>query len=155
MAKDKPDAISIIFIASTPEKIWAALTDRALSKSYFFGNSVELEERAGAKFVVRRPDGSVDVDGEVLVCEPPHRLRVTWRVVWMDELRDKPPAEVEYRLERAGQAVKLTVSEFHSWDVPEKFKEAGRNGWALILSGLKTLLETGKPLPPIKMSPPE
>ena len=151
----KPDAISIIFIASTPEKVWAALIDRALSQSYFFGNAVEVDARAGGKFIIRRPDGSIDVEGDVLAIEPPRRLRVTWKVVWLEELKDKPPAEVEYRVEALGDVVKLTVSEFHAWDVPEKFREAGRNGWALILSGLKSLLETGRPLPAVKMEPPQ
>lgn len=151
----KPDAISIIFIAATPEKVWAALIDRALSQSYFFGNAVEVDARVGGKFIVRRPDGSIDVDGDVLAVEPPHRLRVTWKVVWLDELKDKPPAEVEYRVEALGDVVKLSVSEFHTWDVPEKFKDAGRNGWALILSGLKSILETGRPLPAVRMEAPK
>lgn len=151
----KPDAVSIIFIASTPERVWSALIDTALSKSYFFGNSVEVGASVGAPFIVRRPDGAVDVDGEIVAYEPPHRLRVTWRVVAMEEQKDKPPAEIEYRIEQTGEAVKLTVSEFHTWDVPEKFREAGRNGWALILSGIKSILETGKPLPPVKMEPPQ
>lgn len=155
MANEKPDAISIIFIASTPDKVWDAICDAALSKSYFFGNTVEVRQEVGAPYIVRRADGTTDVEGKVLVCEKPHRLRVTWRVVAMEELKDKPPAEVEYRIESAGEAVKLSVSEFHTWDVPEKFRESGRNGWALILSGLKSLLETGRPLPPVRMRAPE
>ncbi|WP_342362997.1 SRPBCC domain-containing protein [Terrarubrum flagellatum] len=151
----KPDAINIIFIASTPEKVWAALTDTALSKSYFFGNSVELDAEVGGRFVVRQPDGSIAVDGKVLALEKARLLRIEWNVVSVAELKDKPPAIIEYRVESVGEAVKLSVCEFHTWDVPEKFKEAGRNGWALILSGVKSILETGKPLPTVKMEPPK
>jgi uncharacterized protein YndB with AHSA1/START domain len=151
----KPDSVSLIFIAAKPEQVWSALTDSETSPSYFFGNRIELGHEAGTPFVVRKPDGSIDVEGAVLSIDPPRRLLVTWRVVWLDELKNAPPTQVEYRIDDLGDVVRVTVNEYHSIEPPEKFAEAGRQGWALILSGLKTLLETGKPLPAIKMTPPQ
>ena len=77
------------------------------------------------------------------------------RVVWMPDL---PETEIEYGIEDLGEAVKVTVGEYHGAaheQVKDKFAEASRDGWALILSGIKTILETGKPLPPIRPKPPK
>lgn len=68
---------------------------------------------------------------------------------------DVPPAEFEFLLEAVGDVTRLTLSQFNGGPVEEKFMTAGREGWSLILSSLKTLLETGKPLPPVSPRPPQ
>ena len=85
---------------------------------------------------------------------PPHRLSVTWLVDGYDGLRELPECLVTYEIAQAGDAVKLTMTEAHQWDVPDDLLSGGRAGWPAILSSLKSLLETGKPLA-IKMEPPK
>src|SRR3978361_2195223 len=72
--------VYVIYIASTPEKVWQALTTAEFSRQYFFGFAVEMEPRVGGSFIVRAPDGSTHIDGEVLACDPPRKLSVTWNV---------------------------------------------------------------------------
>lgn len=144
---EKPDAVSVIFIAASPEKIWRALLDRTLSRDYFFGMTLEIEPKVGGRFTVRRPDGSLDDEGEVLVFDPPSRLTLNWRVSSVKELRDLPPVKVDFHIEDCGGASKVTVSEFGRAGFPESVNEGARVGWAYILSALKTIVETGAPLP--------
>src|SRR6185312_12167606 len=76
------DTVYVIYIASTPEKVWQALTTATFSKQYFFGFAVEMEPKIGGTFKVLAPDGSLHIDGEVIAHDPPHRLTVTWNVTW-------------------------------------------------------------------------
>ena len=151
---DKPDAVHIIHIAASPQALWDALTDTAASADYFFGNRWEFAAKGG-EFHVFRPDGSVDSEGVVLVRDEPKLLRVTWRVVWIEELKDAPPGEVEYRLDDLGGVVRLTVSEFARPPAMDPYADAAREGWSIILSGLKTLVETGRPMPVVTPEPPK
>src|ERR1700744_5296261 len=64
----KPMTVYTIYIASTPEKVWEALTSTAFSRNYFFGNSVEVDQRVGGAYIVRTPDGALHISGEVIEC---------------------------------------------------------------------------------------
>jgi uncharacterized protein YndB with AHSA1/START domain len=145
---DKPDAVHIIHIAASAQKVWDALTDADRSADYFFGNRWEFGE-VGGDFKVIKPDGDIDSEGKVLVRKAPRLMRVTWKVVWIEELKDTPPGEVEWRLDEMGEVTRLTVSEFRRPPQMAPYAEAARNGWSIILSGLKTLVETGRPMPKI------
>ncbi len=96
-------------------------------------------------------DGRVDSGGKVLECEPPRRLVLSWRCEWLEEYRQLPEAVVTFDIEPMEEAVRLTVTQLTA-PIEEKYLEGGRQGWPAILSGLKSLLETGKPLR-IIMSP--
>jgi uncharacterized protein YndB with AHSA1/START domain len=74
-----PKTVYVTYIAATPEKVWAALTGAEFTRQYFFGRSVELEQRVGGSFILRMPDGRIDVQGRVVECDPPRKLSVTWR----------------------------------------------------------------------------
>jgi len=152
-AKFKPKTIYVTYIAATPERVWQALTDPAFTRQFFFGRTIEIEQQAGGSFTLRMPDGRIDVKGRVVEWVPPRRLAVTWSVDWIPEMRDLPECLVSYEIEPAGGAVRLTMTEAHQWDVPEALLEGGRSGWPAILSSLKSLLETGKPLS-MKLEPP-
>jgi uncharacterized protein YndB with AHSA1/START domain len=149
----KPKTVYVTYIASTPEKVWHALTSPDFTRQYFFGRTIEIEPRAGGSFVLRMPDGRVDVKGRVVEWSPPQRLSVTWTVDWMPEMRDLPECLVTYDIARSGESVRLTMTEAHQWEVPEGLLSGGRAGWPAILSSLKSMLETGKPLL-LKMEPP-
>jgi uncharacterized protein YndB with AHSA1/START domain len=149
-----PKTVYVIYIAAAPEKAWAALTSLEFTQQYFFGRSVEIEPQVGGAFILRMPDGRVDVQGRVVDYDPPRRLSVTWRVEWIEEMRKLPECLVSYQIDPLGDAVRLTMTEAHQWDVPDDILAGGRQGWPIILSSLKSLLETGKPIV-IKMEPPK
>ena len=149
----EPKTVYVTYIAASPENVWAALTTPEFTRQYFFGRTIEIEPKVGGGFTLRMPDGKVDVKGQVVEWNPPRRLSVTWAVDWIPEMRSLPECLVTYDIETAGQTVKVTMIEAHQWDVPEDLLSGGRAGWPAILSGLKSVLETGKPLS-IEMQPP-
>jgi len=154
IANFKPMTVYTIYIASTPEKVWEALTSAEFSRQYFFGNAVEVEQKIGGAYAVRTPDGALHISGEVIACEPPKRLTVTFNVNWPELIEKLGPTLVTYEIEQTGDAVRLTMSEAHDRPLSDDILSGGRQGWPAILSSLKSLLETGKPLT-VKMGPPE
>ncbi len=142
---DKPGFVYVTYIAAPAEKIWEAITTSAFTMRYFFGRSIESDWRTGSPWRLIKPDGASDVEGTVLLAEPPHRLHVSWRVA-AEAMKDLPETKVTWEIEPVGEACRLTVCEFHGGPIPEQYLEGGRRGWPMILAGLKTLLETGKPL---------
>jgi uncharacterized protein YndB with AHSA1/START domain len=149
-----PAIVYVIYIASTPEKVWQALTSAEFSRQYFSGLAVELEQRQGGAFAVRLPDGSVHIGGEVIECEPPRRLTITWNVNWPGLVEKLGPTLVTYEIEQAGEAVRLTLIEAHDRAISDDILAGGRAGWPAILSSMKSLLETGTALA-IKMELPQ
>src|ERR1043165_8454702 len=97
--KFSPAIIYTIYIASTPEKVWQALTSAEFSRQYFSGLAVELEERKGGTFAVRLPVGTLHIGGEVIECECPRRLTVTWNVNWPGLIEKLGPTLVTYEIE--------------------------------------------------------
>src|SRR5437016_3063266 len=99
LAKFKPKTVYVTYIAAAPEKVWQALTSPEFTKQYFFGRAVEIDQAAGGSFILRMPDGRVDVEGKVVECDPPRRLSVTWRVMWIEDMRKLPECLVTYEIE--------------------------------------------------------
>ena len=154
ITKFKPAIIYTIYIASTPEKVWQALTSAEFSRKYFFGNAVEVDLRVGGAYIVRTPDGALHISGEVVECEPLRKLTITFNVNWPALVERLGPTLVTYEIEQAGDAVKLTLLQSHDRPISDDILSGGRQGWPAILSSLKSVLETGQPLA-IKMAPPE
>jgi uncharacterized protein YndB with AHSA1/START domain len=154
IANFKPATVYTIYIASTPERVWQALTTAELSRKYFFGNSVEVDPRVGGAYVVRTPDGSVHISGEVIECDRPRKLTITFNVNWPELVEKLGPTLVTYEIEPVGDAVRLTMTEWHDRPLDDDILSGGRQGWPAILSSLKSLLETGEALT-IKMAPPQ
>jgi uncharacterized protein YndB with AHSA1/START domain len=153
VSKFKPNTVYVIYIAATPERVWQALTGSEFTRQYFGSFDIDVEARTGGAFRLLYPDGRVHMSGKVLDWSPPRRFSCTWIVESMPDFRELPECIVTYDIEPAGDAVRLTLTESHSWDVPEAILAGGRAGWPAILSGLKSLLETGRPLS-IAMQPP-
>jgi uncharacterized protein YndB with AHSA1/START domain len=147
------DTVYVIYIASTPEKVWQALTTATFSRQYFFGFAIEMQPRTGGTFKVLAPDGSLHIDGEVIAHDSPRRLTVTWNVTWPGLVEKLGNTFVTYEIEQAGDAVRLTMTESHERALDDDILSGGRSGWPAILSSLKSLLETGQPLA-VKMEPP-
>jgi uncharacterized protein YndB with AHSA1/START domain len=150
----KPATVYTIYIATTPERVWEALTSAEFSRKYFFGNSVEVDLKVGGAYIVRTPDGALHIRGEVIECDPPNKLTMTFNVNWPALIEKLGPTLVSYEIEAAGDAVRLTMTESHDRPLSDDILSGGRQGWPAILSSLKSVIETGKPLA-IKMAPPQ
>ncbi|MFZ1966565.1 MAG: SRPBCC family protein [Bradyrhizobium sp.] len=150
----KPMTVYTIYIASTPQKVWEALTSTEFSRKYFFGNAVEIDLKIGGAYIVRTPDGAVHIMGEVVECDRPRKLTVTFNVNWPELIEKLGTTLVTYEIEPTGDAVRLTMTESHDRPLDDDILSGGRQGWPAILSSLKSLLETGEPLI-VKMAPPE
>ncbi len=139
--------VYVTYITSTAERVWQALTSSEFTRQYFFGRSVESDWQTGSPWNLRKPDGTIDVHGVVQVSERPRKLVVTWKVDGPPEYKELPECIVSYEIEPLGESVvRLTMTEAHPTPIPAYLLEGGRQGWPMILSGLKSLLETGKAL---------
>ncbi|MFI4940532.1 MAG: SRPBCC family protein [Burkholderiales bacterium] len=137
--------VYVTYIRTTPEKLWQALLKPEFTRQYWFQCVQESAWTAGAQWRIMLPDGRVGDSGEVIEIVPPCRLVLSWRNEFMPEMRADGYSRMTCELEPQGDTVKLTLA--HEIDKPEsKFIEAISNGWPIILSSLKTLLETGSSL---------
>ena len=146
----KPELVYVSYIATTSEKLWAALTKGEITKTYWYGRRIESDWTVGSPVSFFDGDSDVLTDsGVVLECDPPRRLVYTFRNEFSPEARDQGHSRVSFTLEPCDEGmVKLTL--VHD-DLPNEETAKGfREGWAPILSSLKTLLETGKPLPQLR-----
>jgi uncharacterized protein YndB with AHSA1/START domain len=145
--------VYVTYIATTPEKLWAALTSSEFTEQYFFGTKVESDWAVGSSVTYSRNGETTDY-GEVLQAEPYTLLSFTWTYVGDQTVRHAP-TRVTFRLQDFEGTVKLTLKheELLEQDFVEKENtfEGFNNGWPAILSNLKTLLETGRVLPPVSV----
>ncbi|MDU6670367.1 MAG: SRPBCC domain-containing protein, partial [Bradyrhizobium sp.] len=102
ISRFSPETVYTIYIAAQPDEVWRALTSAKFSRQYFFGFAVEADLRAGGAFIVRAPDGSEHISGEVIVCQPPQRLTITWDVNWPGLVEALGRTLVTYEIEPAG-----------------------------------------------------
>jgi uncharacterized protein YndB with AHSA1/START domain len=145
---NEPKFVYVTYIATTPEKLWQALTDGAFTERYWFGTRIESDWTLGARVRFLRDDTVSDY-GVVLECEPPRRLSYSWRVEFHEEFRHERPSRVTFEIEpmapRMGgrrSEVKLTVIH-DDFDAGSKVFHAISGGWPLVLASLKSSLETG------------
>ncbi len=137
--------VYVTYIRTTPEKLWAALTEPEFTKQYWAGTWQESEWKKGASWRIMIPDGRLGDGGEILEIDRPRKLVLSWRNEFKPELRAEGFSRATFELEPQGDMVKLTV--VHQIDKPgSKFIEAVSSGWPLILASLKSLLETGQSL---------
>jgi uncharacterized protein YndB with AHSA1/START domain len=134
-----------VFIRATAEQIWEAITKPEFTSKYFYGTRVESSLAVGSPFLYRAGDSDeLLVEGEVLESDPPKRLSVSWRFLYDPELAGEEPSRVTWEIEpQEGGYCKFTA--VHD-GLGEKSAEHASGGWVYIVSGLKTLLETGEPL---------
>ncbi|MGW2551664.1 ArsR/SmtB family transcription factor [Streptomyces sp. NPDC001635] len=142
---DKPTFVYVIYIRSTPEAVWDALTDAELTAAYW-GHSNVSDWKPGSRWEHVRTDGSgiADVVGEVVESDRPGRLVTTWTSP-ENEGRPEACSKVTFDIQPHADIVRLTVTHEDLADERERADVAG--GWAAVLSNLKSLIETGSPLP--------
>ena len=140
----KPEFVYVTYIETTAEKLWEALTSSEFSKRYWFGTEVVSDRTVGSSFALVMNGQTTDV-GEILEAEKPRRLSYTFHHILSDAARNERPTRVTFVLEPYGKLVKLTLT--HDDFVPESVILDGiSKGWPAILSGLKSMLETGQAL---------
>jgi uncharacterized protein YndB with AHSA1/START domain len=136
-----------IYIRATPEQVWEAILDPAFTRQYFHGTAFDRPPVQGEPYRTSLPDGSPAVDGVIEVLDPPHRLVHTWHTVYDAQLAAEPVSRVEWHVDPAGEGLtRLRLVHGDLAQSPQTWANV-EHGWVWILDGLKTLLETGEPLP--------
>jgi uncharacterized protein YndB with AHSA1/START domain len=139
-----PAQVYEIYIRTTPERLWAAITDPETRKKFHFGNRIESDWAAGSGYEVTNPGAPGPlVEGKNLEVDPPHRLVQTMTAMWSDEAKAVGESRVTWEIEPVGDSCRLLL--IHD-ELPDGAPEEVYGGWPQILSGLKTWLETGQVL---------
>jgi uncharacterized protein YndB with AHSA1/START domain len=133
-----------VFIRATPEQIWEAITTPEFTARYFYGaritNSADGHRALG-------PQGEVWADDPVFEFEPPRRLVHQWRSLYDADLAAEEPSRVTWEIEpQEGGYCLLSVTHDRLEGAPKTAESVSGTGWMMVLSGLKTLLETGQPM---------
>jgi len=132
-----------IYIKTTPERLWEAITDAEMRAKYSFGVRTDSDWSPGSEYRSGVP-GVIDIAaGENLEVDPPRRLVQTLHATWSDEVKDAGTSRVTWEIEPVEDSCHLTVT--HD-ELPQGASAELYGGWPMILSGLKTWLETGEDL---------
>ena len=131
-----------IYIRTTPERLWEAITDSEIRSKYQFGMRIRSDWTPGSRFEMSNPraDGLLGV-GENLEVDPPRRLVQSMTALWSDEVKREGASRITWEIEPVGDSCRLTVT--HD-ELREGANDQLYGGWPMILSGLKTYLETGE-----------
>jgi uncharacterized protein YndB with AHSA1/START domain len=133
-----------IYIRTTPERLWQAITDSEERSRFTFGWPIRSDWKPGSRMEQLSPDGSqVWAAGDILEMDPPRRLVQTLEARWAPEVLEEPVTTMTWEIEPVGDSCRLTVT--HS-GLTEQTNGQIYGGWPIILSNLKSLLETGEPL---------
>jgi uncharacterized protein YndB with AHSA1/START domain len=137
-----------LYIKASPEQIWEAITTPEFTARYFHGSRVESSFAVGEAYRGMSTDGTeLWVDGEVLESDPPRRLRHTWRALYDADTAEEEPSRVTWEIDPQDDGTSLlTVVHDRLEGAPKTAASVSGTGWMHVLSGLKTLLETGEPL---------
>ena len=142
--KMKSAFVYVSYIKTTREQLWHALTDQAMINQWWGGGlNIQCDWVAGSTWAMGYDDGRPAGSGEILEILPPERMVIKWRNESKAELKAEGYTRCEIELEQMNEAVKLKIT--HSIDLADsRFIEAVSGGWPLIISNLKSLLETGE-----------
>ena len=143
----KPKFVYVTYIESTPDKVWNALTDPEMTKQYWVRHRNASDWKLGSAWQHQDYDNAalVDVVGKVVESTPPSRLVITWAFP-EDVANEAKHTRVTFQVEAFQSSVKLTVTH-EDLEPDSRMLQGITQGWPLVLSSLKTLLETGKPVP--------
>ena len=129
------------YIKTTPERLWEAIIDPEMRTKYSFGARTDSDWRPGSHYKASVP-GVIDIaEGENVEVDPPRRLVQSFRALWSDGVRSAGTSRVTWEIEPVGSSCRLRVTHDR---LPEGASSQLYGGWPMILSGLKTLLETGE-----------
>jgi uncharacterized protein YndB with AHSA1/START domain len=131
-----------IYIKTTPERLWEAIVNPEMRRKYNFGVGVQSDWTRGSRYKAVSLAGPAPIcEGENLAVDPPRRLVQSFRALWSEDVKREATSRVTWEIEPVGDSCRLTVTHDQLRDEanPELY-----GGWMMILSGLKTLLETGQ-----------
>ncbi|MEP6840759.1 MAG: SRPBCC family protein [Bradyrhizobium sp.] len=140
----KPEFVCTTYIKTTPEKLWHALTDKEFTRRYWMNCTLTSDWKVGSRMTMER-DGEVKNDCVILESDPPRRLSYSWLSIFDDDMKKEAPSRVTFVIEPRDDIVKLVVTH-------EGFAEGSHTlpsvsiGWPMVISSLKSILETGQPL---------
>lgn len=144
----KPRNVNRIAIKSSPEQVWQALTDPDKTSKFWFNCAIRSDWQIGSPFELWGADGKKHAEGVILACEPPRKLAMSWRFLVMPGAEGDAPSRITWEIEPHGGLPGVTfVTAVH-----EEIEQAAftarilENGLPIVLSGMKTLLETGHAL---------
>jgi uncharacterized protein YndB with AHSA1/START domain len=130
-----------IYIRTTPDRLWEAITDPEIRSKYNFGARQTSDWTPGSHYELSHPKGGLLGEGEILEVDPPRRLVQTMVALWNDDVKSEGTSRITWEIEPVGDSCRLTVTH-------DQLREGANNelygGWPMILSGLKTWLETGE-----------
>jgi uncharacterized protein YndB with AHSA1/START domain/DNA-binding transcriptional ArsR family regulator len=132
-----------IYIKTTPERLWEAITDPKMRAKYSFGVETSSDWTPGSSYKASIPGVIEIAAGENLEVDPPRRLVQSFNALWSDDVKAAGTSRVTWEIEPVGDSCQLTVT--HD-ELPDDANPELYGGWPMILSGLKTLLETGETL---------
>jgi uncharacterized protein YndB with AHSA1/START domain len=133
-----------IYIKTTPERLWEAIVDPGLRAKYNFGVGVDSDWTPGSSYESVHPAAGIKIAaGENIEVEPPRRLVQSFNALWSEDVQAQGTSRVTWEIEPVGDSCQLTVT--HD-QLAESANPELYGGWPMILSGLKTLLETGEEL---------
>jgi len=143
----KPKLVYQIIIKAPQEGVWEAITKPEFTSRYYYSSTLKTDLTVGSPFTYHMPDSSPIVEGEVMASEPPNRLVHTYRSLW-PPLNEDAPTKVTWELESMPRSVtKVTVVHEDFQGKTATYTGLQGGGWTWILSNMKTLLETGEPMP--------
>ncbi|MFG3177714.1 ArsR/SmtB family transcription factor [[Kitasatospora] papulosa] len=131
-----------IYIRTTPERLWEAITDPEIRSKYNFGARVVSDWTEGSRFEMGAPGAAGPLgEGKNLEVDPPHRLVQSMVALWSDDVRNEGATRITWEIEQVADSCRLTVTHY---ELRDGAHEELYGGWPMILSGLKTWLETGE-----------
>jgi uncharacterized protein YndB with AHSA1/START domain len=131
-----------IYIKTTPERLWQAITDNESRQKYSFGVGVESDWTSGSAYTAVHPGAGIPIsEGENVEVDPPRRLVQTFNALWGDDVKSEGTSRVTWEIEQVEDSCRLIVT--HD-QLRDGANDQLYGGWPMILSGLKTLLETGE-----------
>ncbi len=139
----EPSHVYQTYIKCEPEQAWNAIVDGDLTVQYFYNTRVESDFEPGAPIRYLYPDGTVAADGEVIAIDHAKRLEMTFHAHWDPELEPEGPAHLAWIVDEESGLTRVTV-EYYDLDPSSKSAKEYTGGIPFIVSGLKTLLETGQ-----------
>jgi uncharacterized protein YndB with AHSA1/START domain/DNA-binding transcriptional ArsR family regulator len=142
LEKETMEKVFEIYIKTTPERLWQAITEPEMRKKYNFGVDVKSDWTAGSHYE-GLGGGHKILEGENLEVDPPRKLVQSFRALWGEDVVREGTSRVTWEIERVGDSCLLKVTHDH---LGEGANSQIYGGWPMILSGLKTLLETGEML---------
>ncbi|XEC94272.1 metalloregulator ArsR/SmtB family transcription factor [Paenibacillus tarimensis] len=148
LMEQKPRHVNRIAIKSTSEQIWHALTDASMTSKFWYNGSIRSDWKNGSPFEIFNPQGKVQAKGVLLTVDPPRRLVMTWQLLSLPDTALEHPSRLTWEIEPHGELNGVTIvtvvhDDYEQSPNTERVLEAGL---PIVLSGMKTLLETGSPL---------